>query len=593
MYNFGLIGNCQISALVTSSGSVEWLCMPRLDSEPVFGRLLDPDGGSLKTEPVSYSSSSQRYRKNTNILETVFYEGDEDLVAITDFCPRFEQHGRTYRPAAMFRIIEPRRGGVRLRIECDPVQGWSKEPASMRRGNSHLRYVAKDGFLRLVTNVPLTYLISGEPFLLQEPAYVALLWDLPLEADLKQVALDFLERTERYWVTWVKHCSIPTMFQDEVIRSALALKLHCYEDTGAIIAATTTSLPEKLGGVRNWDYRLCWIRDAVFTLNALHQLGHFDEMEGFLRFILNIVNYRDNLLPVYGIDRRIPLPEIEHESWAGYLGSRPVRTQNAAAAQVQNDVYGELMLSLIPIYQDERFHHLRSSDLDKTMHWLAVKCSDVVGKKDSGIWEIRGLQLEHSFTNLMSWAGLDRWINLLLQRKISKPSDLVVEQAEKSKILAIKRVHQAVVDGSVRNSPDDASFDASMLLMAPLRFPDSALTRSTVEAISRGLCVNPADSAEAPFLLYRYRRVDDFGTPEDPFIICSFWLAHALALEGRLHEGRSIISRTTGCATKLGLFAEHFGLSSNLQLGNFPQTYSHVGLVNAAFAASPSWRSVL
>ena len=227
------------------------------------------------------------------------------------------------------------------------------------------------------------------------------------------------------------------------------------------------------------------------------------------------------------------------------------------------------------------------------MHWLGAKCSDVVGKRDSGIWEIRGQQIEHSFTNLLSLAGLDRWLNLIKSGKISKPSDSLISTGAKSKDLAISRIYAAATAGSVRNSPQDASFDASMLLMAPLRFPDLKLTQQTVTAIAKELGASSSEVDGTPHLLYRYRRVDDFGTPEDPFLICSFWLAHAYALQRQLDQARMIIEKTSKCANPLGLLAEHFYQSENSQLGNFPQTYSHVGLVNAAFAASPRWSEYL
>jgi len=385
MYDFGLIGNCQISALVAQDATVSWLCLPRLDSPPVFGSLLDPNGGSFKISPSHGASHRQSYAKNTNVLITEVDCDDGSQFSVTDFCPRFEQHGRLYRPASLFRIIRPQQGTPKINIACRPVLGWDKTPARPIRANSHLRYEYPNGMLRVATNMPLTYLLGEAQFILQDPIYIAVLWDSPLEADIKQVSLDFLERTMEYWQRWVKHCSVPYLFQEEVIRSALVLKLHCYEDTGAIIAATTTSLPERVGGERNWDYRFCWIRDAVFTLNAFYHLGQFEEMEGFLKFILNIVNFQDDLLPVYSLEQKAPLPEFEHGNWAGYEGSQPVRSNNAAALQVQNDVYGELILTLSHIYLDERFHHLRSPQLTHTLQWLASRCCDSIGKPDADL----------------------------------------------------------------------------------------------------------------------------------------------------------------------------------------------------------------
>jgi GH15 family glucan-1,4-alpha-glucosidase len=595
MYDFGVIGNCQVSALVGKDGAVKWLCFPRPDSPPVFGSLLDSAGGYLCTAPLNCRSSRQYYFKNTNILQTEFDCAEEGGVVITDFCPRFEQHGRMYRPTSMFRIITPKYGNPRVKIGCRPVNGWTKELVPAVRANSHLRFEFPHGLLRVVTNAPLTYLIEEEPFLLQEPVYIAVMWDSPMEADLKQVSLDFLDRTQNYWQRWVKHCSIPTLFQEEVIRSALALKLHCYEDTGAIIAATTTSLPEQIGKERNWDYRFCWLRDTFFTLNAFYHLGHFEEMEGFLRFILNIVNYSDDLLPVYSLDHKPPLPEELHTNWSGFFGSTPVRSKNAAALQIQNDVYGELILTLAPIYLDERFHHLRSEQLNKTMQWLAKRSCYYVGKPDAGLWELRGSSLEHSFTNLMCWAGIDRTIKMMNAGKLVLKDQDFGESLVKARMLAESRIQAATNEHLVvTNSPGDSTLDASLLLMSILRFPNLQACRNTTEAIAKELRMRPASVGDLEeFLLFRYKRSDDFGAPEDPFVFCSFWLAQAYARLGDRQRGIRILESLRTCGNHLGLYAEHYSPADNRQLGNFPQAYSHVGMVNAAFDVSPSWMEIL
>lgn len=593
MYDFGLIGNCQISALIGRDGTVSWLCLPRPDSPPVFGSLLDPDGGFLSSAPDEYVRSRQHYLKNTNILVTEFECGDGARVSLTDFCPRFEQHGRMYRPPSFFRVIKPEQGSAKIKVACRPVAGWEKTPVLPVQANSHLRFELPEGTLRITTNMPLTYLLGEESFLLQESIYIAVLWDLPLEADLKQVTLDFQDRTEHYWHRWVKHCSIPSLFQEDVIRSALTLKLHCFEDTGAIIAATTTSLPERLGGERNWDYRFCWIRDAFFTLSALYHLSHFEEMEGFLRFILNIVNYDENLAPVYSLTQKKPTPEILHSNWKGFKNSRPVRSNNAAADQVQNDVYGELILALSPIYLDERFHHLRSMQLDKTIYWLARKCCDLIGKPDAGIWEFRGSSLEHSFTNTMCWAGIDRTIKMIDTGKLPPTTILSKASLQASLAFVSQRIRAAAKNGVVSNSPTDSSLDASLLMLPILRFPDRKICENTTAAIASGLSVVKSKESVEHFLLYRYLREDDFGKPEDPFLICSFWLAQAYARLGDHAKGIKILRSLKSCENHLGLYAEHFSPHLEAQLGNFPQAYSHVGLVNATFAVSPSWMEVL
>ncbi|MFZ9521759.1 MAG: glycoside hydrolase family 15 protein [Silvanigrellaceae bacterium] len=592
MYDLGLIGNCHISALVDVSGAVRWLCFPRPDSPPVFGSILDPDGGCFQISPTAYTSSQQRYRKNTNILVTEFLSDESEVVRVTDFCPRFESNGKSFRPPAMFRIVAPFQGlEPQIVVKCNPVQGWTKTPVAPTVAGDHLRYVFPNGTLYLFTNIPLTNLVEGTPITLRDTAYFALMWDIPLSVEISMVSREYLNATENYWRTWVKHCSIPSLFQEQVIRSALALKLHCFEDTGAILAAVTTSLPEKRGGERNWDYRFCWLRDAFFTLGAFHSLGHFEEMEGFLRFLLEIVNYQGPLAPVYALDHKVPCDERVAEGWKGYQNSSPVRYDNAAAVQVQNDVYGELILALAPIYFDERFHHLRSDQLTRALLWLGQQCADVIGRPDAGIWEVRKVQQEHSFTNLICWAGLDRLLRIIAHGTMRHPGQEAETALQESRIKAELRIRMAVTDGSLRNGPLDPSFDASTLLLPILRFPDDSLCRKTVREVASLLSFDR--KSENNHLLYRYLRDDDFGVPGDPFVICSFWLAQAYAREGNHDEGRRILTKMGAVANHLGLFSEHYSAIDKIQLGNFPQAYSHVGMINAAFAVSPNWSEVL
>ncbi len=591
MYKLGLIGNCQVSALIDAAGDLTWFCLPRPDSPPIFGDLLDRNGGSFVVEPVDHATVEQRYRTNTAILESKWTISDDQGFTVTDFCPRFEQHGRMFRPAMMIRIVEPTQGYSRVRVKFHPIRGWSKEPAEAQRGNSHLRFPMEHGILRLVTNMPLTYLLGDQEFLLQEPLYFAVLWDMPLEDELESVCLNFLEKTQIYWQTWVKHAAIPSLFQSEVIRSAITLKLHVYEDTGAILAATTTSLPESPGAPRNWDYRYCWLRDTFFTLSAFYHLSHFEEMEGFLQFVMNIVDYHKDLAPVYTIDKELPIPEQTMENWEGFQDSRPVRIRNAAATQIQNDVYGELVLTLAPIYRDERFHHLRNPHLEKMILWLGEKCIQSIGQPDAGLWELRGLQQEHTFTNVMCWAGLDRIVKILELKAFSKSDAATLARFRQHRDRAIARIQAATVDGIVRNGPEDDSFDASALLLPILGYPDAEVCRRTVEGIAQAL--NAEEQVEHASFLYRYKRADDFGKPESSFMICSFWLAQAWAACGRKDQGLKVLHHLGECANPLGLLPEHWDDQNKRHLGNFPQTYSHVGLINAAFALSPPWIEVL
>ena len=594
MYPYGLVGNCQMSALIGSNGSVEWLCAPRPDSPPVFGRLLDPEGGHFaitSLAPREDISSHQRYLPNTNILLTTVTLPSGDVFQITDFCPRFEQYGRMYRPAALFRMVEPLQGTPAVRVSCRPVSGWEKRPVQPVRGSNHVRYEIRDEVLRLLTNMPMTYLCDETPVALTQKFYFALTWGLGIEDDLVKVTHDFLEQTTRYWRGWVKHCSVPLLHQQAVIRSALTLKLHCFEDTGAILAALTTSLPEQPGERRNWDYRYCWLRDAYFALTAFHNLGHYEEMEAFLKFLLNIAHThehsRDRLRPVYTLSQGLPLPETDHPNWAGFGGNAPVRHFNQAADQVQNDAYGEMILTFTPILFDDRFVDLRTKDLDGLLSHLAQLCIRSIGQADAGLWELRNGWQEHAFTNLLCWAGLERLERLTLSGRLTTLSlDLTG-----ARVRAAEALLRSVHNGAVRNGPSDRSFDAALAQLPILGYPDRQLCESTVLYIASELSIRDAGGETGFF--YRYVRKDDFGKPESAFVICSFWIAQAYARLGRSTEAQSILDRVLTAANHVGLFSEHYLPVSNIQCGNFPQAYSHVGLINAAFAASPPWSDVL
>lgn len=591
MYHYGLIGNCQISALVSKEGSLDWLCLPRPDSDPVFGKILDDDGGhfSVRTAEENLQNTRQYYLENTNILITEIGAPGSDCFRITDFCPRFEQFGRIYRPMSLFRIVEPMSGSPFIKVSCRPVMGWGKEVAKSIRGNSHLRFDFREDSLRLTTNMPLTYLCEGTAFQLKEKLYFGLTWSVGIEDDLIQVSERFLQQTGTYWRTWVKHCSIPSLFQRATIRSALALKLHCYEDTGAILAALTTSLPEDPGNTRNWDYRYCWLRDAHFVLSAFHNLGHFEEMEGFLKFFLGIAQKhetsRERLTPVYTLSQGLPLPETVQSSWHGYRGSKPVRTNNQAAEHVQNDVYGEMVLTLAPIYFDDRFFHLRDKDHEDLLSHLAKLCDRSISKPDAGLWEVRNGWQEHSFTNLMCWAGLERASRIKGHGYLKSLSFDMVSARDR----ALRAVEAATQNGSLRNGPTDPSFDAALSLAAILRLPRNELCLATVQEIQKHLALG---SDEASFF-YRYTRKDDFGSPSSAFVICSFWIAQALAKLGQRDQAQKILEDVVTAANHVGLFSEHYLPTRRTQLGNFPQAYSHVGMINAAFAVSPPWNEVL
>jgi len=582
MKRYAMIGNCQGSALVGDDGAIDWLCLPRPDSPPVFGALLDPAGGSFAILAETPGSTVQRYVPNTAVIETTHRCADGTAFLVTDFLPRFVQHGRTYRPLQVIRIITPVTGMPQVRISCRPVLGWTREPAPMQRGSSHVRWTGLSGELRLTTDVPLTYIFEERAFTLTHPLHLVLSWDLPLEADLAETCGLFLRRTIEHWRTWVMRCSIPARHQAAVIRSAITLKLHCWEETGAVLAAPTTSLPEIPGRERNWDYRYCWLRDAWFTVSALSRLGHLDDLEGLLGFLLDLA-HRDggHLRPVYRVDGTAPLPEETHADWAGAEGSQPVRSGNQAAEHVQNDVYGEMLLALATLFRDERLVHRRDARWAELLALLARRCHETLGEPDAGLWELRGGWKPHAFSALLSWAGLRAYAGLVADGRV--PGEASAWAAKRD--AAERVVRQSIHDGVLWNAPGEQVPDASLALAAMLDFPDPAVNRATIAAIRSRLSL-ASDGLAASFF-YRYRQADDFGVPEHAFVVCSFWVAEALARLGDVAEAERILVGAMQAGNHVGLMPEHFAPHHRTGHGNQPQCYSHVGLIGAAFAVSP------
>lgn len=583
--DIGLIGNCQCAALIDATGTMVWACLPRFDSEPLFGSLLDPDGGSFEVGAADGARGVQRYLGNTNVLETTF-DAPGGRFRVIDFAPRFELHGRMFRPTQFIRIVEPLSGSPRVRVSCRPVAGWSKQPAPAVAGSNHLQFIGLPAEVRLTTDIPLSYL-GGQPFTLTGRQHLALTWGAPIEESLEGLCRRFLDETERHWQRWVKHCDIPPRYQHEVIRSALALKLHCFEDTGAIVAAMTTSIPEAKGSGRTWDYRYCWLRDAYYTVDAFRLLGQFDEREQFLGYVLNIAGGTPDLAlaPLYSVTGSRDLPESVAAHWAGFNGDGPVRIGNAAALHEQHDIFGELVLTLAPIFHDERFRAERSSATLDLILRLARKAIAVAGTPDTGIWEFRTDPSAQTFSSLMCWAAADR-AAAIARRFAPGEADTLAAAAARIRDEISTRAWSPT-RGAYAGTYGGDGLDASLLQMAPLRvFPrnDPRLS-ATVDAIRAGLTHDG--------WLMRYREDDGFGAPRVAFVLCTFWLIEALAELGRVDEARALMDVAYTIVSPLGLLAEDYDTGLKLMSGNFPQAYSHVGLIRAAFAAAPRWADVL
>lgn len=556
--------------------------MPRFDSPPVFASLLDESqGGRFTIAPADGALGTQRYLPNTNVLETRF-DTPEGSFRVVDFAPRFSLYQRSFRPTKLVRVVEPISGTPRIRVVCAPVLGWSRATPSREQGSHHVSFRGFEAELRLTTDAPLSYL-HGEPFALTGRTHFVLAWGAPVEEPLEPLCDRFLRETVRYWQGWIKGCDIPSVFQDEVIRSALALKLHCFEDTGAIVAALTTSIPEAPGAGRNWDYRYCWLRDAFYALSAFRRLGQFEEREQFIHFLLNVASSSEalDLAPLYRIDGRSDLEERVLPSWPGFLGEGPVRVGNGAALQAQHDVFGEMVLALAPLFLDARFRDQVSTTVLDLVARLARKAIAVAGTPDAGIWELRAEARPQTFSSLMCWAAADRMRAIAA---LHRPGDVAEFTLAAERIRA--EVLREAVDparGCLVADYGGRELDAALLQAVTLGFlpADSPCMRATVDAIQADLTHHG--------WLKRYRTDDGLGEMSVAFSLCTFWLVEALARQGRADEARAMLQRVRAIDAPLGLLAEDLDPQSGTMWGNFPQAYSHVGLINAAFAAAPRW----
>lgn len=577
-YDLGVIGNCAYLALIHQDTSLRWLCWPRFDSSFVFGGLLDDElGGEFSLRPPTGEfRTHQYYLDNTNVLCTEV-ETPQGRYRVTDFAPRFQQYERYYKPLMLTRKLEPLSGTPRVRVVCRPTGDYGRQPLQPRRSSNHIAFLGLSEEIRLTTDVPLSYILDEEDFALSETKYLVLTYGAPLEAALANTCEQFLRHTVQYWRQWVKSTGIGHLFQAEVIRSALALKVHQYEDTGAIIAASTTSLPEAPGSTRNWDYRFCWMRDTYYILTAFNNIGHFEEMEQYFHFIANIsTKVRDKYQPLYSISGASELVEQELTHLRGYLGNQPVRIGNDAYTHIQNDVYGQVLVALLPLYVDRRFTALEQAHSEQLMYEALGFIERTMEQPDAGLWEFRNLAQYHCYTYLFHWAGA----NAAQQVAARLGNAGMGEQAGRLARQAREKI-EACYDpqrGCYTNAIGSPHLDASGLQLILMGYldPHSERARTHLQALERELMTPEG-------LFYRYRHADDFGTPETTFLICTFWYIEALACVGRTDDAVQALNRILQYTNHLGLLSEDVDARTGSQWGNFPQAYSHVGLVNAAY----------
>jgi GH15 family glucan-1,4-alpha-glucosidase len=581
-----VVGNCSWGGLIDRCGRLVWACLPRFDSDPLFPALLDDapgHDGSFAIELVDQVASEQRYDGNTAILVTILRDRKGNAVELRDFAPRFANHGRFYRPTMLVRRLLPVRGEPRIRIILRPRCGWGAQRPATTRGSNHLRFVTPDLTLRLTTDAPIAYVTGEVPFVLERSLDLILGPDESLAGAVAATAREFEERTRDYWTEWSRTLSIPFEWQDAVIRAAITLKLCHYEETGAIVAALTTSIPEAPESGRNWDYRFCWLRDAYFVIHALNRLGATKTMEGFLAYIENLAASADgNLQPVYGIALEANLDERTEPALAGYRGMGPVRVGNQAFLQPQHDVYGSLVLASTHSFFDRRLLHRGGLRLFERLETFGERAARLWDQPDAGLWELRTRAHVHTFSAAMCWAACDRLAKIAAQLGESARAARWRREAERIRAGTLARAWSEKRKSLVSTFEGD-ELDASLLLLHEIGFvaPEDPRFAGTVAAIE-------TDLRRGSYLL-RYCGTDDFGTPRCAFNICTFWYIGALAALGRRDEARELFENMLARRNPLGLLSEDLDPQTGELWGNFPQTYSMVGLINAAMRLSRGW----
>jgi GH15 family glucan-1,4-alpha-glucosidase len=589
--SLGVTGNCVISALIDREARVVWSCLPRLDGDPVFHALVGDGGGP---EPRGFWSielggvtrSEQEYVGNTAVLVTRLFSSNGSAIEVTDFCPRFERFGRMFRPQTLVRRLRTLAGTPRICVKLRPSFGYGALRPEITHGSNHIRYVSPDRVLRLTTDAPVSYVLAESPFLLETELNFVLGADESLSDGADATARAFQEETEAYWRQWARRLAIPPEWQDAVIRAAITLKLCTFEETGAIVAAMTTSIPEAPASGRNWDYRYCWLRDAFFVVRALNSLSEVDTMEHYLRYLANVVGQAPdgNLQPVYGIALERRLDERELATLAGYRGMGPVRVGNQAFEHHQHDVYGNVVLATAQSFFDRRLLRPATAQDFARLERVGEQAFRVYATPDASMWELRTRERIHTSSALMCWAACDRLARIAEHRELPERARVWQDRAAEIRQAIETRAFDAA-RGSFMDSFGGTDVEAGLLLMAEVGFLPAGDPRfaGTVARIEERL--------RRGRHLFRYAAADDFGLPTTAFNICTFWYIDALARIGRREEARELFEGMLAARNHLGLLSEDIAPESGEHWGNYPQTYSLVGIVNAAMRLSRGWEA--
>jgi GH15 family glucan-1,4-alpha-glucosidase len=591
--DLGVVGNCAIASLIDRNGRHVWHGLGRLDGDPVFNALLggsEPVSGFMEATVAGTKESRQRYLPNTAILETVI-EGTGGTMRIVDFAPRFRRFGRMFRPPMLVRRLEPLAGRPRVTIRIRPTFAYGALKPQLTSGSNHVRFFGETAVLRLTTDGSVSTILHENEFSLGRPMTMLIGADESITEGPDTLSRNFLAETESYWQTWVRDLNVPFDWQAAVIRAAITLKLCSYEDTGAVLAALTTSVPEAADTPRTWDYRFSWLRDAFFTVTALNRLSATRTMEGCVRVIVDIVEAgasrgeAELIAPLLAIAPGTDTTERIVDTLPGYRGYGPVRIGNAAVIQRQNDIYGSMVMTAAQMFWDERLPRHGDMELYRQLCLVGNEAQRVALTPDAGIWEYREREEVHTFSAAMCWAALHRLG--MIARRVGADSESR-EWLARAGVLRQEILQRATTqEGWLSGVLDRDMVDASSLVLPAIGLlrSDDPRFHATLDAVGKRLMRNG--------FVMRYVEADDFGKPTNAFLLCTFWYIDALASVGRRDEALELFNNVLARRNHVGLLSEDIDPRTGELWGNFPQTYSQVGLVLSAMRLSRSWEEGL
>lgn len=582
--DYGIIGNCHSAALISRTGSIDWCCLPDFNSMSVFARIVDEKkGGCFAIQPQGDYTIDQRYLRKTNVLMTRFSDG-ENTFELLDFMPRYKLETQGYHcPPDLVRYLRWVSGSPRFRVIYDPRLNYGQGTTKTEIIDIGIKSTVRNGTyesLYLYTDLAWEAVLQQQVITLRQDAFMLVSYNQKIKApNLDSIQLE-LERTKVYWMGWAAQTRQVDHYQDLIERSALVLKLLAFQKTGAILASVTTSLPESLGSGRNWDYRFCWIRDASMTISVMTSLRHYLVAKRFLRFILDVIAYKNAKIQImYGINGQRQLKERILPWLAGYKGSGPVRVGNAAYTQKQNDIYGVLMdviLQNLLIYKNTIDH---CEDLWTVVRTLARHVCNNWSRPDGGIWEIRSGKRHFVFSKVLCWVALDRAVQIA--QLLCKSNDARNWSLHRDRIKAdVLKKGWNEQQQSFTQAYGDDNLDAANLLIEHYGFLEASDPRyvSTVWCTYEQLCQDG--------LMYRYKNQDDFGNPETSFTVCTLWMIKSLYRIGEKDLAHGMFDQLLQYGNHLGLFSEDIDFKTKRLLGNFPQGYSHLALIDTAIQLS-------